>query len=95
MQPNKLNYLFFSRSRDHCAAKWCTNLNCSLGLVVRVWGWVSPNQVLTHVARAAAKRFGKSSAFKGWVGVRVLPLGYGFGVRSRKVKSRDCALASD
>ena len=28
-----------------------------------------------------------------WVWVRVL--GYGFGVRGRKVKSRDCALASD
>ena len=37
--------------------------------------------------------FGTSSAFRGWVRVRVL--GYGFGVRGRKVKSRDCALASD
>ena len=37
--------------------------------------------------------FGTSSAFRGWVKVRVL--GYGFGVSSRKVKSRDCALASD
>ena len=37
--------------------------------------------------------FRTSSAFRGWVRVRVL--GYGFGVRSRKVKSRDCALASD
>ena len=37
--------------------------------------------------------FGTSSAFREWVRVRVL--GYGFGVRSRKVKSRDCALASD
>ena len=36
---------------------------------------------------------GTSSAFRGWVKVRVL--GYGFGVRGRKVKSRDCALASD
>ena len=27
--------------------------------------------------------------------VRVRVLGYGFGVRGRKVKSRDCALASD
>ena len=36
--------------------------------------------------------FGTSSAFRGWVRV----LGYGFGVRGRiKVKSRDCALASD
>ena len=35
--------------------------------------------------------FGTSSAFRGWVRV----LGYAFGVRSRKVKSRDCALASD
>ena len=34
--------------------------------------------------------FGTSSAFRGWVRV----LGYGFGVRG-KVKSRDCALASD
>ena len=37
--------------------------------------------------------FGTSSAFRGWVRVRVL--GYGFGVRGRKVNSRDCALASD
>ena len=37
--------------------------------------------------------FGTSSAFRGWVRVRVL--GYGYGVRGRKVKSRDCALASD
>ena len=22
----------FSGSRDHCAANWCTNYNCSLGL---------------------------------------------------------------
>ena len=37
--------------------------------------------------------FGISSAFRGWVRVRVL--GYGFRVRGKKVKSRDCALASD
>ena len=37
--------------------------------------------------------FGTSIAFRGWVRVRVL--GSGFGVRGRKVKSRDCALASD
>ena len=37
--------------------------------------------------------FGTSSAFRGWARIRVL--GYGFGVRGRKVKSRDCALASD
>ena len=35
--------------------------------------------------------FGTSSAFRGWVRA----LGNGFGVRGRKVKSRDCALASD
>ena len=37
--------------------------------------------------------FRTSSAFRGWVRVRVL--GYGFGLRGRKAKSRDCALASD
>ena len=37
--------------------------------------------------------FGTSSAFRGWVRVRVL--GYSFGVRGRKVKSRDCTLTSD
>ena len=36
---------------------------------------------------------GTSSTFRGWVRVGVL--GYGSGVRGRKVKSRDCALASD
>ena len=35
--------------------------------------------------------FGTYSTFRGWVRV----LGYGSGVRGRKVKSRDCALASD
>ena len=49
---------------------------------VRVWGWVR-----------VTVEFGLSSAFRGWVRVRVL--GYGFGVWGRKVKSRDCALASD
>ena len=47
---------------------------------IRVWGWV-------RVTVAS----GTSSAFRGWARV----LGYGFGVRGRKVKSRDCALASD
>ena len=37
--------------------------------------------------------FETSSAFR--VSVSVRDLGYGFGVRGRKVKSRDCALASD
>ena len=37
--------------------------------------------------------FGTSSTFRGWVRVRVL--GCGSGVRGRKVKSRDCVLASD
>ena len=37
--------------------------------------------------------FGTSSSFRGWVRVRVL--GYGSGVRGRKVNSRDCALVSD
>ena len=36
--------------------------------------------------------FGTSSAFRGWVRVKVL--GYGFGVRGRKVKSRDCAIVA-
>ena len=45
-----------------------------------VWGWVG-----------VMVEFGTSSAFRGWVRV----LGCGFGVRGRKVKSRDCALASD
>ena len=35
--------------------------------------------------------FGASFAIRGWVRV----LGYGFGVRDKKVKLRDCALASD
>ena len=34
---------------------------------------------------------GTSSAFRGWV----RGFGYGFGLRGRKVKSRDCAQASD
>ena len=38
---------------------------------------------------------GTSSAFREWVRVRNRGLVYGFGVRGRKVKSRDCALASD
>ena len=35
--------------------------------------------------------FGTSSSFRGWVRV----LGHGFEVRGTKVKSRNCALASD
>ena len=38
-------------------------------------------------------KFGTSSTFRGGVTVRVM--GYGSGVRGRKVKSRDSALASD
>ena len=37
-----------------------------------------------------AVEFRTSSAFRGWVRV----LGHGFGVRAKKIKSRDCALAS-
>ena len=76
----------FSRSRDQCAANWCTNFNCSLGLGFGdgFWGWVFFRVMV---------EFGTSSAFRGWV--RVWVLGHGVGVRGRKVKSRDCALASD
>ena len=38
---------------------------------------------------------GTSSAFRGWVRVRVLGYGFGGRPRDRKVKSRDCALAID
>ena len=58
--------------------------NCSLGLGLG-FGDGLPVRVMVE--------FGTSSAFRGWVRVRAL--GYGFGVRGRKVKSRDCALASD
>ena len=37
--------------------------------------------------------FGTSFTFRGWV--RVMVSGYDFGVSGKKVKSRDCALASD
>ena len=76
MQPCgvKGEKLFFSRSRDQCAANWCTNFNCSLGL-----GFGD------GLGLSAMVDFGTSSAFMGWVRV----LGYGFGVRGRKVKSRD------
>ena len=47
-----------------------------------MWGWV---RVMVE--------FGTSSTFRGWV--RVMVSGYGSGVSGRKVKSRDCALASD
>ena len=52
----------------------------NINIRVRVWGWV---WVMVE--------FGTSSAFRGWV----RDLGYGFGVRGRKVMSRDCSLASD
>ena len=51
--------------------------NCSLP--VTVWGWVSVNVMVEA-------EFGTSSAFRGWLRV----FGYGFGVRGRKVQSRDC-----
>ena len=65
---------------DQSQRLWCTNFICSLGL-----GFGDGFRVMVE--------FGTSSAFRGWVRVRVL--GYSFGVRGRKVKSRDCALASD
>ena len=46
-----------------------------------------------YFARAGKKGTLTWAHFRGWVRVRVL--GYGFGVRGRTVKSRDCALASD
>ena len=48
---------------------------------VRVWGWV---RVMVD--------FG-TSAFRRWVRVPVKVLGGGLGVRARKFKSGDCALA--
>ena len=39
--------------------------------------------------------FGTSYAFRGWVSLILRALVKGLGVRGRKVKSRDCALASD
>ena len=61
--------------------KLCTNFNCSLGLGFGdgLGLWLSSGHLLY--------------TFRGWVRVRVLV--YGSGVRGRKVKSRDCALASD
>ena len=56
------------------------NLNCSLGIRVKIWPWV---RVMIE--------YGTFFVFREWVKV----LGYGFGVRAKKVKSRDCALASD
>ena len=49
------------------------------GKLVHGFGWV---RVMVE--------FGTSYVFRGWV--RIRGLGYGFGVRGRKVKSRDCAL---
>ena len=102
MQPRGVigEKLLFSRSRDQCAANWCTNFNCSLGLGFGegLGLWLSPGHLLLS---------GDGLGFAGLRGpdlrfppgvprqVRVRGLGYGFGVRSRKVMSRDCALASD
>ena len=38
----------FSRSRDQCAANWCTNFNCSLGLGFgdRLGLWLSSGNLL-------------------------------------------------
>ena len=57
-------------------------------MLVRVGEWGSG---MGYWVRVMVK-FG-TSAFRGWV--RVMVLGYGFGVRGRNVKSRDCALAID
>ena len=40
--------LFFSRSRDQCAANWCTNFDCSLGLGFRdgLGLWLSSGHLL-------------------------------------------------
>ena len=72
----------FPRSRDQCAANWCTSFDCSLGLGFgdRLGLWLSSGHLLLS---------------GNGLGLLVRVLGYGFGVRGRKVKSRDCALASD
>ena len=36
----------FSRSRDQCAANWCTNFNCSLGLGFGLGLWLSSGHLL-------------------------------------------------
>ena len=54
---------------------------------------ISARQIGARTLIRVMVEFGTSSTFRGWVRVKIL--GYGSRVRGRKVKSRDCALASD
>ena len=119
----------FSRSRDHCAANWCTNFNCSLGFylpgcaaplyvslrsgfvvlttkpgdprqgfiqpVVRSFAPLTPKGASKMLRATGHARMVSYIRVRVWGWVRVRVLSYGFGVRGREVRSRDCALASD
>ena len=78
MQPQTLRSYrrktVFSRSRDQCAANWCTNFNCSLGLGDLLGLWLNSGHLLLS---------------GDGLGLGFCILGYGFGVRGREVKSRD------
>ena len=87
-----------SRSSDQYAANLCTNFNCSLGLGFGDGLGLRPCYGPLFLSRRARRKkgtmtwaqlgpmvkFGTSSAFRGWVRVRVL--GYGFGVKGKKSK---------
>ena len=81
MQPWEIigEKLLLTRSRDQCVVNWCTNFNCSLEL-----GFGDGLGLwLSSGHLLSEDRLG----LRFW--------GYGLGVRGRKVKSRDCALAND
>ena len=63
-------------------ANRCTNLNCSLGLGLGFGDGLGLWLSLGHLLQ---------SWDAGWIRV----LGYGFRVRAKKHKSRDCTLASN
>ena len=63
-------------------ANRCTNLNCSLGLGLGFWDGLGLWLSSGHLLQL-------------WDAGWIRALGYGFGVRAKKDKSRDCTLASN
>ena len=65
----------FSRSRDQCAANWCTNFNCSLGLGLPDVVWPAARSARRGCCRPTWKwawKWAATSGIDGWYPSTVL-----------------------